>query len=135
MPTVTITRTEEVAVNFLQAECGVRYWEDATVNGIADEDGNLIPLRKGEAWCPTIDLATGVIENWPEGVTASVHYKVCDAGRYALLDADRKEVRAIADYVPRIMSPASNGYGDYVIMSIGEDGKIEGWKIDLAAFE
>jgi hypothetical protein len=36
--------------------------------------------------------------------------------------------------VPRIMSPKENGYGDYVIMDIGADGKIADWRIDLDAF-
>lgn len=30
----------------LKVEAGVRYWEDATVNGIEDVDGALIPCKK-----------------------------------------------------------------------------------------
>lgn len=124
----------KVPVVYLRAECGVRYWEDATVNGVADEDGALIPCRYGDAWIPTIDLATGIIEGWPEGTTASVHYKVCDDGRYALLDADRQEVAAIDGYVPKIMCPADSGYGDYVIMEIDGSGRIADWRVDLESF-
>lgn len=36
-----ITRTEKVAVRYLQAECGVRYWE-----------GNLVRCREGDNWRP-----------------------------------------------------------------------------------
>jgi len=34
-------------VNFthLKVKCGARYWEDATVNGVEDTEGLLIPLR------------------------------------------------------------------------------------------
>lgn len=135
----------EVEVKYLRARCGVRYWEDATVNGECDEDGSRIPCRKGTAadndrlgggnWCPTIDLETGKIEGWPEGTTAHIHYKVCDDGEYELLDADRNVVKAIDGYVPSIMSPAEPGYGDYVIMTIGPDGAIANWRADLSDFE
>ena len=63
-----------------------------------------------------------------------MHYKVCDAGRYTLLDADKADLITIDGYVPRIMSPKENGYGDYVIMDIGPDGLIADWKIRLEAF-
>lgn len=31
--------------------------------------------------------------------------------------------------------PKKNGYGDYVIMDIDRDGKIENWKADLSDFQ
>jgi hypothetical protein len=120
---------------FLQAECGVRYWEDAAVNGVEDEDGSLIPMRVGDTWRPLIDLATGAVVGWPEGVTADIHYKVCDDGRYALLDADGERLRDMEGYVPGMLSPGGSGYGDYVIMKIGPDGKIENWRADLSYFD
>lgn len=114
----------------IEVEAGVRYWEDASVNG-ADEDNDnpSIPLRKGEAWCPRIRLADGVIEEWPEGTVAVVHYKVCDAGRYWLTDADGKRIAKWKGfYVPDdFLCPADNGYGDYIIMQINGSGKISGW--------
>ena len=135
MPVIETKKTIPITVKYLRAECGVRYWEDATVDGVTDEDGALIPCRIAETWCPKIDLDTGIIDGWPEGRVASVHYKVCDDGRYSLLDADGRDVLTIDGYVPRIMCPAENGYGDYVIMEIGPDGKISGWKIDLSEFQ
>lgn len=122
--TVQIQRTETVEVRFLKVEAGVRYWEDATVNGIEDEAGTLIPCRNQDNWSPIIDLATGKIEGWPENTVASIHYKVCDAGRYALLDAGYNEVCVKEGYVPGIMCPKSYGYGDYIIMDVGPDGEI-----------
>lgn len=129
-------KTEAVkTVKYLRAECGVRYWEDATVNGVDDENGDLIPCREGEAWAPLIDLETGKIKDWPEGTVADVHYKVCDDGAYELLDENRQVVRRIEGYVPDIMCPKGEGYGDYVIMDIGPDGVIADWRPDLGAFE
>ena len=87
----------------------------------------------GGNWRPTIDIETGRIEGWPQGTTASIHYKCCDDGDYELLDADRNVVKAIEGYVPSIMCPEGNGYGDYVIMEIAADGAIANWKpYDLA---
>lgn len=135
--TITIELNQKVTkgIKYLQAECGVRYWEDGEVNGFEDTDGELIPLRVKDAWCPTIDLTTGVIEGWPDGTTADVHYKVCDAGIYRLLDAEKNVVLVIDGYVPDIMSPGGPGYGDYVIMTVGADGKIVNWSVDLDDIE
>lgn len=132
--TIELNQTVAKGVQYLKAECGVRYWEDGEVNGVEDEDGNLIPLRVGDTWVPTIDLETGIIQGWPDGTTADVHYKVCDDGQYSLLDADRNVIRSIEGYVPPMMSPGGSGYGDYVIMKIGPDGKIENWAVDLEYF-
>lgn len=133
--TIELTQVISKEVKYLKAECGVRYWEDGEVNGVEDTDGELIPLRVGDTWCPIIDLATGVIEDWPDGTTADVHYKVCDDGRYFLLDPEKNVVREIEGYVPKIMWPGGPGYGDYVIMTIGPDGKIVNWSVDLEDFE
>lgn len=122
----------KVAVKYLKADIHVRYWEDGEVDGAQNER---MPLRTGDNWNLIIDLATGVIEKWPDGTTAGVHYKVCDEGRYALLDADRNEVVAIEGYVPQIMCPKDQGYGDYIIMDIDGNGRILNWRVDLSGFE
>lgn len=138
MVKITVTRSIEVDAMFLKAECGVRYWDDAEVNGQQEgEDSPTIPFAspRNETWTPVIELATGRVLDWPAGTTASVHYKVCDAGRYSLLDAEKSELVTIDGYVPRIMCPKEHGYGDYVIMDIGADGQIADWSITLAEFE
>lgn len=132
---LTLRTTKQTAVKFLQVDAGVRYWEDATVNGTTDEDGSLIPFRVGGDWRPLIDLEVGVIVGWPSGTTADIHYKVCDQGRYPLLDADRQEVSRLDGYVPKIMSPGGSGWGDYIIMKIDGAGKIENWRADISDFE
>jgi len=133
--TIELTQVVSKEVKYLQAECGVQYWEDGEVNGTEDTDGELMPLRVKDAWVPTIDLETGAIQDWPAGTIANIHYKVCDAGLYKLLDAEKKVVREIDGYVPTMMSPGGSGYGDYVIMTIGPDGKIENWSVDLEPFQ
>lgn len=133
--TITITHREKVDARFLKVEAGVRYWEDADVNGVDDNEGTLIPCREGNFWKPTIDLDAGKIENWPAGTIANVHYKVCDAGVYALLDSERNVVKTIDGYVPNILWPAEPGYGDYINMSIGANGEIMDWRVDLSDFE
>ena len=116
MAPLTLMRPVEVSVVFLKAECGVRYWEDAEVNGKQEDDDNpTIPCRTGDSWCPVIALDTGKIEGWPEGVTAKTHYKVCDAGRYSLLDAERVEVglalRCSLDLLPEFLDASASGVG------------------------
>jgi hypothetical protein len=134
MKRITVLVKAEVPVKYLKVEAGVRYWEDATVNGEEDSDGGLIPFRNGGCWSPVIDLETGTVENWPGGTVADVHYKVCDDGRYTLLNEDREVVKTIDGYVPDIMCPEESGYGDYIIMKIDGGGKISGWTVDLDDF-
>lgn len=112
---------------YLEVCAQVRYWEDATVNGAEDTDGKLIHARVNEMWHPLIRLADGMVMGWPEGTTADIHYKVCDAGEYWLLDDKRKRVAKWAGfYVPgEFLCHGDNGYGDYIIFKVGADGLIE----------
>ena len=116
---------------YIEVRAEVRYWEDAKVNGVEDTDGKLIPLRVGDDWCPVIRLSDGAIQNWPEGVEARVHYKVCDAGEYWLLDENRERIAKYARYyVPDgFLCHGDSGYGDYIIFDVGPDGKIAEWSV------
>jgi hypothetical protein len=126
---------QEIEVKTLRCDIGVRYYEDGEVNGVQDSDDNpQIPLVENGRWRIDIDLDTGKINNWPEGTTAFVHYKVCDDGRYQLLDANDNIVADVFDYVPSMLSPEEDGWGDYVIMNIDESGQIKDWKADLNYF-
>lgn len=124
---------KEFDVKYLLAECGARYWEDSELNGQEDTDKNM-PCIDGEYWKPLIDIETGRIVNWEEGNEASIHYKCCDDGIYKLLDENKNEITSIEGYVPRIMCPKENGYGDYVIMDIKKNGEISDWKADFKSF-
>jgi hypothetical protein len=118
---------QKVEVISLHARCGVRYWEDGTVNGVEDTDGTLIPFRDGDYWDLLIDIETGKVFGWPDGTTADVHYKVCDDGSYSLLDRNGTSIKRFDGYVPRTLCPGGQGYGDYVVLKIDGAGMIEGW--------
>ena len=114
---------------YIKVEAGVRYWDDAVINGVPDESGNLTPFRVGGMWNPTIRLEDGLMMNWPQGTTADIHFKVCDAGEYYLLDEDQKPIAKWGGYyVPNdFLCHGDNGYGDYIIFKVSADGLIEKW--------
>lgn len=115
---------------YIEVSAGVRYWEDATINGADDLAGTMTPFRNGDNWCPVIRLADGVVIDWPVGMTANIHFKVCDDGDYWLLDEQRQRVAKWGGYyVPDdFLCPGDNGYGDYIILSIDGDGRIDKWR-------
>lgn len=124
---------------FLIVEAAVRYWEDATINGVADEAGTLTPFNDGALWKPVIDLHSGEIVDWPKGVSADIHFKVCDQGEYWLsTDGKSKDVKAGGYYVPNsYLCHGDNGYGDYIILKVDGAGKIEKYRkpdIDVKEF-
>lgn len=114
---------------FIEVSAEVRYWEDAYINGAEDTEGK-IPLRAGKVWAPVIELATGRVLDWPQGIAADIHYKACDAGEYWLQNEARQRIAKWGGYyVPdSILCVGDQGYGDYIIFKIGADGVIEGWK-------
>lgn len=116
-------------IEFIELEAGVRYWKDAKLNGVEDTDGK-IPCRQSGAWCPIININTGLVIGWPEGVTANIYYKVCDSGFYWLLNSNKERVYKWSDhYVPNdVLCIGSNGHGDYIIFKIDETGHIVNWK-------
>ena len=132
---IELTVKKEFEVKTLLVEADVRYWQDATVNGVEDENGDLIPCRVGDTWKPIIDLETGLITNWEKGKEADIHYKVCDEGEYWLQDENGENiVKAKGYYVPEFLSIGANGYGDYIIMKVDKDGKINNWRFDSEPF-
>ena len=118
-------KAEYIAVN---AE--VRYWEDTKVNGVEDTTGTMIPFREGKMWKPVIRVSHGAFVDWPLGVTADIHYKVCDAGTYALLDENKQVVGTWNGcYVPNsFLCHGDDGYGDYIIMKIDAEGFIHDYR-------
>lgn len=112
--------------NHIEVEAEVRYWEDASVNGVEDTDGTLIPGRAGDLWKIQIDLLDGIVVDWPAGIEADIHYKVCDQGEYWLTDVSGKRLaKWKGHYVPGdFLCHGDNGYGDYIIMSVAVGGGI-----------
>lgn len=130
------TEKVEYDVKYLIADVQPRYWEDARINGFEDtENGDNIPCKMDENWLLEIELETGIIKNWEQGKTANVHYKVCDCGEYFLKDEYHNTIIQTDGYVPKMLCPAEDGYGDYIIMDIDENGKIDKWKADLSYFD
>lgn len=125
---------KEVNIAILKVLAEVRYWEDATVNGVEDEDGSLIPCKNGDTWSPEIDIDSGKIMNWEIGKKAEIHYKVCDQCGWELRDESGVVLSAEDGYVPDTLCPKDSGYGDYIIMDVDENGNIADWKFDVNDF-
>lgn len=113
---------------YLKVEARVRYWEDAYIDGVEDVKRS-VPFRQGDLWMPTIHLESGRIMMWPKGTTADIHYKVCDQGEYWLTDSQgKKQFKWKGYYVPDdFLRVGDQGYGDYIIFQVGEDGFIKDW--------
>ena len=117
------------AATHLEVEAEVRYWEDATVNGVVDSDGILIPGRSEDLWKVRMNVFEGKIEDWPGAMRASIHYKVCDAGDYWLTDrAGCRLAKWRSCYVPAdFLCHGRDRHSDYIIMTIDEGGFIENY--------
>lgn len=127
---------KEIELEFMQVNAKPSYWEDSYINGQSDtEGGDNVPCKQGEMWRPKIHIDSGHIVNWKTGIKASIHYKVCDLCGWELLDIEGETVLYEKDgYVPNTLSPKENGYGDYIIMDIDENGNIQDWKFDITDF-
>lgn len=141
---LTIYKSVDFEAKFLKVDAGVRYWEDAEVNGVSDNknpptipcaefigDNNHILIGQNYRWRPLIDIETGQIVNWEKGFDADVCYEVCDDFLCDILDADMNIIESYEGYVPKVMCPKKNEYGDYIIMDIDENGFIQGWNKEL----
>lgn len=81
------------------------------------------PFLERKVWSPTIELSTGRIVDWPHGLKFKLYLKVCDSGRYHLMD-DGVIIKTIFDYVPDFIP---NKWGDYLDFDIDENGVILNW--------
>lgn len=126
-------------------DVGPRYWEDGTVNGEDDiayeiqETGERPkmplavpvehPSRKSDSWRwkLKIDVNNGHVQDWPQGYSADIHYKVCDDGTYWLEDENGNKYHEIDSYVPKILDFYHDSFGDYILMTINGEGYIEEW--------
>ena len=113
--------------NTIHVEATVRNPEDASVNGVDElEDTPQMPFleKKGNdwVWCIDIDIDKGTIVNWPIGTKANTWYKVCDECKITYKGAEYD------NYVPEFLCPDDEGWGDYIDMTIREDGGICRWK-------
>lgn len=119
----------------LKLDAGVRYWEDGKLGGKRDDEESpkmpcAVKNGKEYRWQPVIDIKTGTVKNWELGLTADVHYKVCDDCNIDVIDNDGKLVKEYKFYVPEILCCAGENDGDYIIMHIDAFGVIDNWKHD-----
>ena len=143
----TVTIIEPSDVKFLQIDVGPRYWGDGSIkiNGVYEDDVEWEEQKRGAEpkmpfatydenasnksesyrWQLTIDLENLKIIDWPKGVEANIHYKVCDDGTYYLLDENKEILAEKNCYVPDILSYIERGFGDYIIMLINGNGELE----------
>jgi hypothetical protein len=86
------------------------------------------PLRKGNKWIVTIDIDTGIIEDWKQGTSGRVFLKVRDEGKYYLLNEKKEIVNSQKEgYVPNKLIPPKDGFGDYIDLGVNEQGEITNW--------
>ena len=145
---INVKREVLVDIKYLCLDIQPRYWEDSEINGEDDisweeqKEGKAprMPLsydngeggEDGYSLKMKIDFETGIIEGWPEGIEANLHYKVCDQGTYWLESAEGEEIHKINSYVPDILD-FHDGYGDYLIMTIEKGGHIKEWNFEEEA--
>lgn len=109
---------EEVEVAYVRIFVPVRYDEEDIPNDA--------PMRSGDTWAAIVDVATGQIQDWPQGQSLTLSMKVCDEGHYALLDDRKAEIAKHQNYyVPHCTVPGE--YGDYIKLEIDEKGVITNW--------
>ena len=116
----------EIEITHIEISVPVEYEEEDMPNDF--------PFRDGDTWKIRVNIDTGAIEGWPPERPYDLHMKVIDGGTYTLFD-NAKEVGIIEEnYVPHGVVPGE--YGDYIILSINESGKITNWPktIDLEGF-
>ena len=83
---------------------------------------HLLKVGSGYDWNITINSKSGIIEDWPQGVTAKTWYKVCDMCRIAIAGQVHYN-----GYVPRFLALDDEGYGEYIYLTIDGMGKVEKW--------
>ncbi len=71
--------------------------------------------RKAVGW----DYEEGYLRMWA---------KVCDAGTYTVMDAEKNPLCQICGYVPnKLIPPFEKGFGDYIELAIEADGTVNDW--------
>lgn len=136
---VKIKIEKEVELKNLIVNAEPRYWEDSSIDGVSSSEiGEFFPCKNGDNWQPVIDIESGKILNWDFGKKAVIHFKTADQCAYSISDINGGIV-LIKDwsYVPDILCPVGDGFGDYIIMDIDENGVIDKWEKEkiLECFE
>lgn len=133
----------------IKVNAEVRYPEDAKVNCVEESNDNptmpFLNLCKFEKknwsgkgtyiaeewhWQFEIDAVTGIIKDWPSGINAVSYYKVCDCCELEYYEDDKFICNNDGEYyVPSFLCLDDEGYGDYMDLTIDENGQIQNWSI------
>ena len=114
---VTVIKKEQVEVKFVCIDVHPRH---------LDEEEKPVPMINGSKWLSVVDIETGKIIDWPQGEEREYYWKICDAGSYYLLDANKQILLSIIqNYVPNNLLPGE--YGDYLDLKINGEGVITNW--------
>lgn len=146
---VIVNRPVEIDIKTIYVNAHVRYPEDSMIRedlddawGEDDPDKPNMPCMEyvenrysGWYWKPIIDIKTGKILNWKQGVKASISYKVVDEFSCEIKDSDNAIVASYEGYVPSFMAITDEGYGDYVYLEIDENGMIDNWSFTDSDFK
>jgi len=82
-----------------------------------------------------IDVTNGKVINWPKGNQQDFYdYKICDGGKYVMLDKDNNIINEYEGYVPPCLT-RDDGYGDYFEFEIDESSFIPDWEFTDEDFE
>ena len=114
---------KEVEIVAVRIEIAPRYIGDSGDDDMPTSFPLLNDLKS--LWQATVNIDTGQIESWPIGDARKMHVKVCDAGRYSLIDQSGVIISVLDGYVPNKLIPGE--YGDYVILDIDANGIITNW--------
>lgn len=139
---------QEINLKYVNCYLIQNWWDGAEISyqgsefQEVEENGSnlpmLIPINESITNCKSlkdckvfqlkIDLDNGHIENWPKGYAMNIYWKICDQGVYEYIDENGNIIEKLdCDYVPDYLAIEDDGYGDYVIINIDENGNIKNW--------
>lgn len=148
---IKVLRLADVNIHYVKCYLFPNWWEDSDVSkdGSEFEEGSLdnMPQSMLLDWTPQIsdyenfkgqkcffmkiNPDTGQIENWEKGYKMNIYWKVVDEGIYEYIDDNENIIKKFdTDYVPRYLAIEEEGYGDYVIMNVDENGFIQNWSTE-----
>ena len=129
MPTDEGTGLErKVQRRILDIDVPIYHPEDSTVNGEEDSRKSprmpcltqVVPELEWR-WRISVDVETGEVISWPQGVTATTNYNIADEFEMHFGAFDYE------GYVPDFLGIDDKSWGDYICITIKEDGFIKNW--------
>lgn len=133
---VVINVPQKFEITKLVCKARVRYPEDSGISYDGEhweDDDEINPkmpciVKEGKDfyWVIEIDPEDGKIMNWTQGMYGSTAYKTCDEFECYVYSHD-KQLLHYDGYVPNFMSIDDIGYGDYIYVTIDNNGMINGW--------